>query len=164
MQRARSSGSCSRIDRGQSAFRALDAAAGRACGWSRHHSRRDRLLPSWIESFAVHYRVMSELMRLDAPGIDATDLPYHAVLSELDIDGRIRGRDPVNTSLYMWQRTMLINYILTVLVDRVEMAHSVEGRVPFLDHRVANMRPASPFTTRFVKAQKSTYCARPHAT
>lgn len=31
---------------------------------------------------------------------------------------------------------MLPNYILVVLGDRMEMAHSVEGRVPFLDHDV----------------------------
>jgi asparagine synthase (glutamine-hydrolysing) len=100
--------------------------------------------PSWIECLAVQYRAISEFMRPDAPGIDATDLPYRAILSELDIAGRIRGRDPVNTSLYMWQRTMLINYILTVLVDRVEMAHSVEGRVPFLDHHVSEYAASLP--------------------
>ena len=83
-------------------------------------------------------------MRPDAPGIDTPDLPYHAILSELDIAGRIRGRDPVNTSLYMWQRTMLINYILTVLGDRMEMAHSVEGRVPFLDHHVSEYAASLP--------------------
>ena len=50
----------------------------------------------------------------------------------------------MNTSLYMWQRTMLINYILTVLGDRMEMAHSVEGRVPFLDHHVSEYAASLP--------------------
>ncbi len=31
---------------------------------------------------------------------------------------------------------MLPNYVLTMLGDRMEMAHSIEGRVPFLDHHV----------------------------
>jgi asparagine synthase (glutamine-hydrolysing) len=100
--------------------------------------------PSWIECFAAHYGVMSELMRPDAPGIDTLDLPYHAIISELDIAGRIRGRDPVNTSLYMWQRTMLINYILTGIGDRMEMAHSVEGRLPYLDHHVSEYAASLP--------------------
>jgi asparagine synthase (glutamine-hydrolysing) len=34
---------------------------------------------------------------------------------------------------------VLPGYILTVLGDRMEMAHSVEGRVPFLDHHVVEV-------------------------
>jgi asparagine synthase (glutamine-hydrolysing) len=37
----------------------------------------------------------------------------------------------------MWAKTILPNYILSNLGDRMEMAHSVEGRVPFMDHHVA---------------------------
>jgi asparagine synthase (glutamine-hydrolysing) len=44
----------------------------------------------------------------------------------------------------IWSRTMLPNYILTFLGDRLEMAHSVEGRVPFLDHRVAEYAAGLP--------------------
>ena len=44
-----------------------------------------------------------------------------------------RGR-PLNQSLYLWAKTVFPNYILTMLGDRMEMAHSIEGRVPFLDH------------------------------
>src|SRR4029079_9261339 len=39
-------------------------------------------------------------------------------------------------SLYLWGKSVLANYILTMLGDRMEMAHSIEGRVPFLDHHV----------------------------
>jgi asparagine synthase (glutamine-hydrolysing) len=48
----------------------------------------------------------------------------------------LKGRDALNQSLYLWGKSMLPNYILTMLGDRMEMAHSIEGRVPFLDHHV----------------------------
>ncbi len=35
-------------------------------------------------------------------------------------------------------KTALPDYILTLLGDRMEMAHSIEGRVPFLDHTSAS--------------------------
>lgn len=53
---------------------------------------------------------------------------------------------PLHTSMYTWCQKELANFILTVLGDRTEMAHSIEGRPPFLDHElfelVANMPPS----------------------
>lgn len=40
----------------------------------------------------------------------------------------------VNTSAYLWMKSALANYILRTLGDGTEMAHGVEGRLPFLDH------------------------------
>lgn len=57
-------------------------------------------------------------------------------LNFFDIAGQIDGRDHLSRSLYLWSRTMLPHYLLTVLGDRMEMAHSIEGRLPFLDHKV----------------------------
>ncbi|OJD18904.1 asparagine synthase (glutamine-hydrolyzing) [Emergomyces pasteurianus Ep9510] len=42
----------------------------------------------------------------------------------------------LHTSLYMWNKSALPNLLLSALGDRVEMAHSVEGRTPFLDHHL----------------------------
>ncbi|KAL8685406.1 MAG: hypothetical protein Q9224_005828 [Gallowayella concinna] len=43
---------------------------------------------------------------------------------------------PLHSALYVWNKTVLPNLILTNLTDRTEMSHSVEGRVPFLDHHL----------------------------
>jgi asparagine synthase (glutamine-hydrolysing) len=39
---------------------------------------------------------------------------------------------------------VLPGYILTTLGDRMEMAHSIEGRLPFLDHKVVEQIVAMP--------------------
>jgi asparagine synthase (glutamine-hydrolysing) len=58
------------------------------------------------------------------------------LLDSLDISGVLTGRDPLNKSLYIWAKSFLPNFILNFLGDRMEMAHSIEGRVPFLDHHL----------------------------
>ena len=53
---------------------------------------------------------------------------------------------PLHKAMFQWTKTMLPNIILTCLGDRSEMGHSIEGRPPFLDHRLAefvNSLPAS---------------------
>ena len=53
---------------------------------------------------------------------------------------------PLHTAQYIWTRSILPNLILTSMGDRMEMAHSIEGRTPFLDHHLthfANFLPPS---------------------
>jgi asparagine synthase (glutamine-hydrolysing) len=50
--------------------------------------------------------------------------------------GQIEGRAPVVQQQYRRLVTHLPNVILCAYADRTEMAHSIEGRVPFLDHRL----------------------------
>ena len=53
----------------------------------------------------------------------------------------------MHQSLYLWAKTVLPSYILTMLGDRMEMAHSIEGRVPFLDHHVVEV-PSQPVSQK----------------
>jgi asparagine synthase (glutamine-hydrolysing) len=73
---------------------------------------------------------------------------YRALLDSLDVPGRLAGRAPVHQSLYLWSKTILAGYILVVLGDRMEMAHSVEGRVPFLDHHVVELVVSLPVSSK----------------
>jgi asparagine synthase (glutamine-hydrolysing) len=73
---------------------------------------------------------------------------FRLMLSTLDVERQMAGRHPVNQSLYVWARTMLPNYILSNLGDRMEMAHSVEGRLPFLDHHVVGEAVQMPVSMK----------------
>lgn len=61
---------------------------------------------------------------------------FNELLSHYEIDSQLSGRHPVNQSLYFWIKLTLCNYILGTLGDGCEMASSIEGRLPFLDHRL----------------------------
>ncbi|MEM9378622.1 MAG: asparagine synthase (glutamine-hydrolyzing) [Planctomycetota bacterium] len=44
------------------------------------------------------------------------------------------GREPFQIAMSIWFRSHFVNYLLAA--DRLDMAHSVELRLPFLDHRL----------------------------
>ena len=100
--------------------------------------------PSWIEAAATsNYKlrglladdVLEELRDRDA---------FRPLFDGVDVPGQLIGRAPVHQSLYLWAKSVLPNYILCVLGDRMEMAHSIEGRVPFLDHHVVQLIRSMP--------------------
>ena len=65
--------------------------------------------------------------------------PYKIFLNHINVKGQLTGREAVHQSLYLWSKTILPNYLLRLLGDGMEMAHSVEGRLPFLDHEVVEL-------------------------
>jgi asparagine synthase (glutamine-hydrolysing) len=93
--------------------------------------------------------------------------PYGCFLDEVDVEGQLSGRPVLNQSLYLWAKTWLPQYILSYLGDRTEMAHAVEGRLPFLDHPLVELTRSLPvemkvrgLTDKFLLRQ----AARPYIT
>ncbi len=105
-------------------------------------------VPSWIETFSARSAKMEELLAGEFVERFGQRKSYHALLSDLDVRGQLEGRDPVHQSLYLWSKTLLPTYILTILGDRMEMAHSIEGRVPFLDHHVVEVIRSQPVSQK----------------
>jgi asparagine synthase (glutamine-hydrolysing) len=54
------------------------------------------------------------------------------------------GWDPLHRAAYLELTTLLSSYLLSSQGDRVAMAHAVEGRFPFLDHRLFELAAALP--------------------
>jgi asparagine synthase (glutamine-hydrolysing) len=105
-------------------------------------------VPSWIETFSARSAKMHELFAEDYRDTFGKRGGYQALFSSIDVRGQLAGRDPVHQSLYLWSKTMLPGYILTMLGDRMEMAHSVEGRVPFLDHHLVELIRSQPVSQK----------------
>jgi asparagine synthase (glutamine-hydrolysing) len=75
--------------------------------------------------------LLSRDFRRSVAGVDTIDeLGAHIDRAALS------GLSPTSASQYVLFKTDLPNYNLNYLGDRQEMAHSVEGRLPFLDHKL----------------------------
>lgn len=94
-------------------------------------------VPTWMDTHTGTMLRLRKLYRDDFLEEHAGRDGFTHLFSSLDVPARLQGRNAVDAALYLWAKTALPGYILTVLGDRMEMAHSVEGRVPFLDHHVA---------------------------
>ncbi len=132
----------------QSGLARTAAAAWRRPRPLEHVRRLLGFVPSWIETFSARAAKMQDLLSADFSAEFGHRESYHPLLSDLDVRDQLQGRDPVNQSLYLWSKTLLPTYILTVLGDRMEMAHSIEGRVPFLDHHVVEVIRSQPVSQK----------------
>ncbi|MBW0001729.1 MAG: asparagine synthase (glutamine-hydrolyzing) [Verrucomicrobia bacterium] len=111
----------------------------------------ERLLgfvPTCLRLFAAGSRQRQTLFDADFSARFAGRESVRLFLDSLDVPAVLNGRDPLNKSLFVWAKSVLPNYILNLLGDRMEMAHSVEGRVPFLDHHVVECVCRAPVSLK----------------
>jgi asparagine synthase (glutamine-hydrolysing) len=151
----------------QSELRELHAANRVSAGTSLPHGQALNLesvrrvlgfVPSWFVAFGSIGMNLQGLLAQDFKARHSGD-PYRYLLSNIDVRNQLRGRDAVTQSLYLWAALPLQSYILNVLGDRMEMAHSIEGRVPFLDHKVVELVRDMP-TTQKIRGRAEKYVLR----
>jgi asparagine synthase (glutamine-hydrolysing) len=106
--------------------------------------RRLGWLPATLNVSAAMMGGVAQLFRDDLHARVNGYMPLVSALDRLPLAQRVDGRDRLNQMLYVNAKTVLPNFILNYLADRMEMAHSIEGRVPFLDHRVAEAAARVP--------------------
>jgi asparagine synthase (glutamine-hydrolysing) len=81
---------------------------------------------------------------------------FKAHLGGVDVIGELRaslptrffGWSPLNQAAYLEMTTLLSPYLLSSQGDRMSMAHGVEGRFPFLDHKLFEFASALPTGSR----------------
>ncbi|MEJ7599263.1 MAG: asparagine synthase (glutamine-hydrolyzing) [Kofleriaceae bacterium] len=97
-------------------------------------------VPTWIAAKASLGARVRTLLSPDLVRDHADRDPYGELVERL----ALRHDSRLHASAEAWIRTALAHYILRTLGDGMEMAHGIEGRVPFLDHRVAELVFALP--------------------
>jgi asparagine synthase (glutamine-hydrolysing) len=105
-------------------------------------------VPSWIEARSAGAAKFRALLAGDLVERFGAREPYLALFDGLDVRGQLLGREPVHQSMYLWSKAVLPSYLLTILGDRMEMAHSIEGRVPFLDHHLVEVVRSQPVSQK----------------
>jgi asparagine synthase (glutamine-hydrolysing) len=93
----------------------------------------------------VRWSVTSALKRLFSPAVRGA-LAGHDTVSELltSLPPEMARWAPLAQDQYLEVRTLLAGYILSSQGDRMLMAHSVEGRFPFLDPDVVALADSLP--------------------
>jgi asparagine synthase (glutamine-hydrolysing) len=105
-------------------------------------------IPSFLKAKASFGHKFSALLNVDFLAGYAGRDAFGELIESFDLATQVKGRHVVNQSLYLWSKTALANYILRTLGDGVEMAHSLEGRLPFLDHKLFEFVKTLPLSMR----------------
>lgn len=100
-------------------------------------------VPNWVldRHLGVGIGVRALLHPDVRADFDACD-PARALLDSSD--GQLDGRSPLHQSLYLFFKSRLPNYILAA--ERLDMAHAVEVRLPYLDHGLFDVVKRTPLT------------------
>lgn len=93
-------------------------------------------IPRWLQTQTYLYTSQRSLLSADMLQQFEQYHPYASYLNVLDVERQITDREPILQSLYVWIKAFFPNNLLSWVGDRMEMAHSVEGRQPFLDHHL----------------------------
>lgn len=96
--------------------------------------KRLGFVPAWMEAKATLGYRLRPLLCEEFLSVYADRDPYGEFV-DVVVHGE-PSRNRVDQSTLLWTKSALANYILQTLGDGTEMANSVEGRVPFLDHHL----------------------------
>jgi asparagine synthase (glutamine-hydrolysing) len=118
-------------------FSPLNETQRQIAGTSPLLARASHLLalpPRLVGQFAQAMELLRSILQLDFLTQFADYDPYRHFIAHLDWRGQILGRERAKQLIYIWLRSIFAGYHMAA--DRLDMAHSVEVRLPFLDHHL----------------------------
>jgi asparagine synthase (glutamine-hydrolysing) len=98
--------------------------------------------PALLDYVAEKFDLLRRLASTDFLQTFPRRDPYREFLKQFDWRRNLWGREPVKQILYLWMKSLFVNYVLAG--ERLDMAHAVEGRLPFLDHKLFEFARSIP--------------------
>lgn len=116
---------------------------------------RQRLgfVPTFLRAKAGIGALVRPLLRPDFVEKNAAVDPGVSLVDGALADPHAVGRAPVDVAARLWSRLALDGYILRTLGDAMEMAHGIEGRLPFLDADVVDWLEPLPWNYKIHHAR-----------
>ncbi len=102
--------------------------------WLVRTSRLLQLSPSVLAALGDKLEILLGMLAPDFLERCGGRDPYRVFFDSFDYRTQLAGREPVKQILYFWLKSLFVNYNLAA--ERLDMAHGVEVRLPFLDHRL----------------------------
>ena len=106
--------------------------------------RRLGFVPSSVQMTISSFNDIKYLLSNDIKEKFSSVNAGNLLLDDYDVHNQLQGRSILNQSAYLWSKIALPNYLFCSLGDRMEMAHGVEGRIPFLDHKLVEFVTTLP--------------------
>jgi asparagine synthase (glutamine-hydrolysing) len=98
--------------------------------------------PDVMDFVAEKFSLLESMLATDfAQAFQRRD-PYREFFRQFKWRANLFGREPVKLILYLWMKSLFVNYVLAG--ERLDMAHAVEVRLPFLDHKLFEFARSIP--------------------
>lgn len=92
------------------------------------------------EKFDLLRSIIAHDFAAKFPGRD----PYREFFRQIEYRQNLLGREPAKQILYLWMKSLFVNYVLAA--ERLDMTNAVEVRLPFLDHKLFDFASSIPVT------------------
>jgi asparagine synthase (glutamine-hydrolysing) len=98
--------------------------------------------PTLLDFVAEKFNLLASMLATDFAHEHQKRDPYREFLKQFQWRANLFGREPHKQIIYLWMKSLFVNYVLAG--ERLDMAHAVEVRLPFLDHKLFEFARSIP--------------------
>jgi asparagine synthase (glutamine-hydrolysing) len=116
----------------------------RTSPWLERITRVLAFSPDLLDYVAEKFGLLQSLIATDFAEEFARRDPYREFFKQFNWRRDLFGRPAHSLIIYLWMKSLFVNYVLAG--ERLDMAHAVEVRLPFLDHKLFEFARSIPAT------------------